>query len=201
MKWILSRYNHDVSYLPRYTKDVVLYDRSDEPMPNSIVVPNVGTDIYDKLTYIIDNYDNLPEVAVYSKANIFKYITEEEFEKIKNNKTFTPIITQNHKTYSDNNGVVCFYDENGMYNERNDYFYLLSHPCKTINACNELKAMFKMDERKFNAFAPGSNYIVPRENILRHSKEFYEKLRSYLDWAVYPGEAQIIERNLYYIWS
>jgi hypothetical protein len=201
MKWILSRYNHDISYLPSYTKDVVLYDRSDEPVPNSIVVPNIGTDLYDKFTFIVDNYDNLPEVAVYSKANIFKYITEEEFEKIKDNKTFTPILTQNHKTYSDNNGVVCFYDENGMYNERNDYWYLLEHPTKTVNASNELKKMLGLEGKQYLAFAPGSNYILPKENILKHPKEFYEKLRSYLDWAVYPGEAQLIERGLYYLWQ
>jgi hypothetical protein len=50
-------------------------------------------------------------------------------------------------------------------------------------------------------FAPGSNYILPKETILKHPKELYEKLRSYLDWTVYPGEAQIIERGLYTLWS
>ncbi len=200
MKYIISRYNHDLGWLKHYTKDFVLYDRSEKPLEGAIVVPNIGSDIYDKFTYIIDNYDNLPDVAVYTKANLFKYITETEFDALKDNKTFTPLLTQNHRTYSDNESPVCWY-ENGIYCERNDYFYLIPHPCKTVNGANELKKLFKMDGRKFNAFVPGSNYILTKEDIRRHPKELYIKLRSYLDWSIYPGEAQIIERNLYYLWG
>ena len=169
MKYIISRYNHDMSWVKKYTNDYVLYDRSDEPQKGAFVVPNIGSDIYDKLTYIIDNYDRLPDVAVYTKANIFKYITEEEFDKIKDNKTFTPILTQNHRTYSDSSGQVNYYKD-GMYYERNDYFYTLSHPCKTVNSFQELRKLFKMEERKYNAFAPGSSYILTRSDIQRHSK-------------------------------
>jgi hypothetical protein len=50
-------------------------------------------------------------------------------------------------------------------------------------------------------FAPGSNYILPKENILKHSKDHYQKLRSFLEWDVYPGEAQILERGLYTLWK
>lgn len=199
MKYIISRFNHDLGWLKHYTKDFVLYDRSEKPLEGAIVVDNIGTDIYDKFTYIIDNYDNLPDVAVYTKANLFKYITETEFDLLKDNKTFTPLLTQNHRTYSDNDSPVCWY-ENGMYCERNDYFYLIPHPCKSINSANELKKLLGLEGRKYLKFSPGSNYIVPKENILKHPKEFYIKLRSYLDWAVYPGEAQLIERGLYYLW-
>lgn len=193
MKWVLSRFNHDISYLKDYTNDYVLYDRSEKPMEGAIIVLNRGSDIYDKFTYIIDNYDNLPDIAVYTKANIFKYITKEEFEKIKDTKEFTPILTQNHKTYL----PVCWY-ENGLYAERNDYWYLNVHPAKYER---EIKEIFDMNKREYNLFAPGSNYILPKENILKHPRSMYEKLRSFLDWTVYPGDAQLLERNLYYLWK
>jgi hypothetical protein len=193
MKYIISRYNHDISWIPEYTDDYVLYDRSQEPTPGSIVVPNIGSDIYDKLTYIIENYENLPEIAVYTKANIFKYITKEEFDKIKDNKNFTPILSFKHKVRF----PICYY-MNGLYHEINNYWYLKSHPAKRKK---ELVDFLGIKYKLYLAFAPGSNYIVPRENILKHSKDFYIKLRSFLDWTVYPGEAQIIERSLYYIWS
>lgn len=195
MKWVISRYNHDLSYLPEYTSDFVIYDRSEEPLPLSIIVPNIGTDIYDKFTYIIDNYDNLPEVAVYTKANIFKYITKEEFDLMKDNTTFTPILTQHHKTYL----PVCFYQDR-MYNEINNFWYLIAHPCKDTASLNRLVALLNLHD-DYNTFAPGSNYILPKENILKHSKEFYTELRSFLEWARYPGEAQIIERGLYSLWT
>lgn len=200
VKYIISRYNHDIDWLKDYTDDVVMYDRSDkEPIADgAIKVPNIGTDLYDKFTYIIDNYDNLPDVAVYTKANLFKYMPKEEFDLVKDNKTFTPLLTKNHKVYADDDGPVCFYDNQGMYNERNNFWYLYPHPAKFAPIFVD---QFKMKERLFNAFAPGSNYILPKENILKHPKELYEKLRSCLDWDVYPGDAQLLERNLYYLWS
>lgn len=195
MKYIISRFNHDISYLPEYTDDYVLYDRSEIPIPGSIVVPNIGSDIYDKFTYIIDNYENLPEVAVYTKANIFKYITKKEFDLIKDNKTFTPILTKHHETKPG----ICSYGEDGMYREVNNRWYLNHHRAK--HDVNELMKLLGIYSHGWVSFAPGSNYILPKENILKHPKEFYIKLRSYLELAVYPGEAQVIERGLYNIWK
>lgn len=197
MKYITSRYNHDDSWLKEYTDDYVLYDRSEIPLEGSIIVPNIGSDIYDKFTYIIDNYENLPDVAVYTKLNIFKYITKEEFDEIKDNKTFTPILTKHHKV----DGKVNFYSEDGMYNEINNRWYLGPHPAKSKKSADELFKLLGLDGKKYLKFAPGSNYIVPKEHILKHPKEFYITLRSYLDWAVYPGEAQIMERGLYNLWQ
>lgn len=193
MKYVISRYNHNLSWLTDYSNDFVIYDRSKQPLKDSIVVPNIGSDLFDKFSFIIDNYSNLPEVAVYTKANLFDYIKPREFEKIKDNQTFTPILSQDHHTYE----PICFYKD-GLYHEINNYWYLNEHPAKYAK---EIIEFFQMDKREYNAFAPGSNYILPKENIFKHPKEVYEKLRSYLDWAVYPGDAQLLERNLYYLWK
>jgi hypothetical protein len=195
MKYIVSRYNHDLSWLKDYTNEAVIYDRSEKPLDDTIVVPNIGSDLYDKLTYIIDNYDNLPDVAVYTKANLFKYISKEEFDQVKDSKIFTPLLTQNHKTYM----PVCFYKKR-MYYEINNGWFLGSHAVMHEARAYELYRMLGIDRFKYVPFAPGSNYILPRQNILKHSKNYYEKLRAYLDWTVYPGEAQIIERGLYTLW-
>ncbi len=213
MKWVISRYNHDLSYLKDYTDDFTLYDRSDEPLPHSIIVPNLGTDIYDKFSFIIDNYENLPEVAVYSKANIFKYISREEFDLIKDNKTFTPILTQHHKEVTCDYGMpepgtpFSFYKD-GMYYELNYPSYLKTHKTENPYYCfsntfleHPLYDLLKLKDLKYIPFAPGSNYIVPKENILQHSKEFYITLRSFLEWDRYPGEAMILERGLYNLWK
>lgn len=193
MKYIISRFNHDLDWLKEYTNDYVIYDRSLEPIKESIVVPNLGSDISDKFSFIIDNYNYLPNIAVYTKANLFKYITRKEFDQMKNNNTFTALLTRNHKTYM----PICWY-ENGLYCEINNYWYLNSHPAKYAQ---EIIKFFKMNERKYNTFAPGSNYILRKENILKHPRETYVKLKSYLDWDIYPGDAQLMERNLWYLWK
>lgn len=200
MKYIISRYNHDLDWLRDYTEDAVIYDRSDNYTgywfggTNIITktVPNLGSDIYDKFSFIIENYNNLPEVAVYTKANLFKYITKQEFDNIKDNKVFTPLLTQNHQTREG----VCYYKDR-MYYEINNYWYLIAHPARYAK---EIKEFFHMEDRAYNCFAPGSNYILTRENIHKTPLETYYKLRSYLDWTVYPGDAQLLERNLYYLW-
>jgi len=198
MKYVISRFNHDIGWLRRYTDDYIIYDRSLEPVEGAILVKNIGSDHFDKFSFIIDNYDNLPEVAVYTKANIFKYITEEEFDKVKDNKTFTPLLTKHHRTYSDEKGVVCFYSGDGMYNELNNMWYLAAHPAK--HDPFELQMFLGIADQEYVKFAPGSNYILPKEHILKHPKETYEYLRSMIDYDVYPGEAQIIERGMYELW-
>ena len=200
MKYVISRYNHDLSWLKDYTTDYVLYDRSDEPLEGSIITPNIGTDIYDKFTWIIENYDNLPDVVCLIKANLFKYISKEEFDKVKDSKSFTPLLTQGHKTYSDGSGEVCFYKD-GIYWERNDSWYLMEHRTKNLATTDQLRDLLRIRDLKYIPFAPGSNYILTKENIKQHSKEDYILLRSFLDWAVYPGEAQLIERGLYLLWQ
>lgn len=201
MKYVISRFNHDMEPIMKYARDYVVYDRSDIrdwiTCPyQTIRVENIGTDIYDKLTWIIDNYDNLPDVFCLTKANLFKYITEDEFIDVMNNKSFTPLLTQHHKVDDHINRY-----RSGMYEEINNYWYLNQHPCRNSESFEELKDLLGLRGREYLRFAPGSNYILTKENVLKHPKEFYEKLRSYLKWDVYPGEAQIIERNLYYIWS
>lgn len=206
--FLVSRYEQDVNWVQEYAPSMILYDRSDEPIPGSIIVSNLGTDIADKLHFIITNYSNLPPVMIYTKANLFKYITKEEFDQVKNNSFFTPLLTKNHKEikydgteeYVKRHGTdknVSYY-QNGIYYEINNFWFLNEYPCKYFN---EIRKIFKMDEREYNAFAPGSNYILTKEDIQKHPIDLYIKLYNFLIWAVYPGEAQLLERNLFYLWG
>jgi hypothetical protein len=215
MKYIVSRYNQSTDWLSNYTDDFIIYDRSEEPMQGEwvIPVPNIGSDIYDKLTYIIDNYDNLPEVAVYTKANLFKYISKEEFDQVKDNTTFTPLLTQHHKEVlcdfgMPNPGAPFSFYKDGMYYELNYPSYLKQHRTKDLYFCfantfqdHPLFSLLGIKGMEYLPFAPGSNYIIPKGNILQHPKFFYEELRSHLGWDRYPGEAMIIERGLYTVFS
>lgn len=203
MKFIISRYNHDMEWLKEYPGDHVIYDRSDNgqlftlPYPTIIApVQNIGSDIYDKLTFIINNYDCLPEVAIYTKANLFKYISKEEFDLVKDNKTFTPLHTKNHKTKM----PVAFYSDDGMYNEVNNRWFLNGVPTKYVEKYDELIGN-KFKSQKYKPFSPGSNYILPKKNIQKHPKHFYETLRFFLSHDRYPGEAFLIERDMYNIFK
>ncbi len=201
---MVSNYNADISWILDYTDNYIIYDRSDtdewiKPFdPKKVIkVPNIGWDIYDKFTYIIDNYENLPEAMILTKGNIFKYITKEEFDEVCNNSYLTPLSTKHHKTYM----PTCFYGKDGMFNEINNSWYLNALPTKYFKSYNQFIEPLGLEIPKYIKFAPGSNYIVTRDNILKHPKSFYEKLRCCIDYGPTPGEAQIIERFLYTLWT
>ena len=51
-----------------------------------------GYNIYDYLTYIIDHYDDLPNIIVFCKGNTFpRHVSEEKFRQLVKLKCFTPI--------------------------------------------------------------------------------------------------------------
>lgn len=201
---MVSNYNADISWILDYTDNYIIYDRSDtdewiKPFDSSkvIKVPNIGWDIYDKFTYIIDNYDNLPDVVIMVKGNIFKYISKEEFDKVCNNAFFTPLFTKHHKIHL----PISFYSTDGMYNEKNNSWYLNTYSSKYFSSYNQFIKCFGIKEPKYIKFAPGSNYIVTKQNIQRHPKSLYEKLRCCIDYTTLPGEATIIERFMYIMWT
>lgn len=201
MKYIVSKYNENIDWLKDYTDDWIIYDRGNEPLnwKNTIRVQNIGSDIRDKFTFIIDNYDNLPEVAVYTKGNLFKFISKQEFDLVCNNTTFTPLLTKRHTTYL----PTCFYSDDGMYNEFNNSWYLYDAdpPTKLYRNYKEYAKDFGLPITEYIKFAPGSNYIIPKENILKHSKDFYVKIVDIISYGRYPVECQMVERSLYEIFK
>ena len=190
--------DHDISWIPELAgEDYFIYDRSGNvELPNKVSRENRGDADYDRLSYLADNYDNLPEVFLLCKSNLFKYITPEEFELVKNNTIFTPLLTKNHKVYE----PICRY-EGDMYAEINNSWYLGSVPAKYFSNYHEFARAFHLPDPTYLKFAPGGNYILTREVVHKYSRDFYDELRNILPYCQRPGEAHMIERSYYNIWS
>lgn len=206
MKKILINYN----FTPEKEwigDDYLIYDRSDDGIDHLKdfdqtkikKTENVGQVDYDKLNYIVDNYDTLPDVFLWAKTNLFKYITKKEYDLIKDNKTFTPLLTQGHITYKDNLGWVCYY-KGGMYHERNNSWYLSQLSSKYFNSYNEFAKAFQLPNPSYLPFPPGGNYILTRDAVHKYSRDFYANLASLLPYQREPAEAQMLERSYYTMW-
>ena len=208
MKALLVNYNFTPTWLRDYPElDVTVYDRSDDGIERNLTqygavykTKNFGDVDYDKLGWLIENYDNLPEVFLWSKSNLFKFITKEEWDKVKNNQKFTPLLTQNHKIYSDKWGVVCKY-EGGMYKERADSWFFNTglDTSGRFKSWDDWALHFNLPREGFIPFAPGGSYILTKENIHTYSKDFYEEMRNTLSYAQHPVEAHCAERSYYYL--
>lgn len=197
----LVNYNHTPTWIE--DDEYVIYDRSDskEYLKNFDqtkihYTENLGNVDYDKLSYLISNYHDLPDVFLWSKTNLFKYISKEEFDAVKDNKGFTPLLTQSHKTYK----PVCFYQD-GMYYERNNSWYLQTVPAKHVSSWNEWAGIFNLPTPDYIPFAPGGSYILTKERVHRYPRKFYMQMRNMLDYTQLPGEAQCAERSYYLLWS
>ena len=186
--FIVSNHKSDYSWVKKYTDSFVVYHKDRV---------NVGYNISTMMTFIVDNYYNLPDVCVFVKDNMLeRHITLEEFEKVVNNKIFTPLSTLNHKVYE----PVCRYVD-GVYHEINDSWYFNSYPSKYFKSYNEFADIMGLSKPAYLPFATGGNYIVPKENILKHSKDFYAKLLEFCSWSQINAESHAIERALYTIWK
>lgn len=206
MKAILVNYNFTPTWLLDSGLDYYIYDRSDSkewlkdfPQERIRYTENIGNVDYDKLSYLVEYYDNLPDVFLWGKTNLFKSITEEEWALVKDNKTFTPLLTQGHKTYSDKNSVVCFYSD-GMYHERNDSWYLNEVGSRYVRNWNEWAHEFRLPSPAYLPFPPGGSFILTKECVHRYSRDHYQKMMDMLSYAQLPGEAHCAERSYYLMW-
>jgi len=187
-------------------EDYLIYDRSDDGTDHLaefdhdkvIRTENLGNVDYDKLCYLIDNYYDLPDYFLWGKTNLFKYITREEYEEVKDNQFFTPLLTKNHREYSDNNGPVCYYSEN-IYWERNPLVY--SNEFRYFMDYPSFAHALALPNPYYVPFAPGGNYILTRERVHRYGVDFYKKMASLLPYAREPLEAYFCERAYYQIWK
>lgn len=187
MKWVMNAYLGDREWIKEYTDDVIFYDKK---------AKNVGYNLHDYFDYIVENYDTLPSCVLFGKTNMLeRHITKEEFDKVVNNTTLTPLMTMKHQC----DGVNSYYAD-GLYWEINNSWYF-NHYEARHKAYFEIAEKLGLPNPKYIAFAPGACWIVPKENILKRSKEFYEQCREMVGYTQLPAEAHALERSLYNIWS
>lgn len=209
MNAILVNYNYDPIWLKEYDFDVTLYDRSDDGIERDLIqygrvikTENIGDVDYDKLGYLIEHYDDLPDIFVWGKSNLLKYVDKRYFDKMLSKGEFAPLLKLDHKTYSDKYGVVCKY-QGDIYMERADSWYFnnpdLAH--KYFRSWQEWATHFRLPLQEFVPFAPGGNYILTKERVHRYSRDFYQEMRDTLDYAMHPSTAHAAERSYFLLWK
>lgn len=210
LEWLSTTYDYGFS-----PENTIIYDRSDEVkdwshLGESIRSPNVGENIYDIMRYIVEHYDSLPDICIFIKGNMFQrqmggaeyYTTYDRFCRALNAEYFLPIERFHQSTYVVVNGGG-FIEPNW---EPKSCPTIYSRYFSTIPEMIQ-KLFVNPPNFSYNRFAPGGNYVVPKGNILKFSKYFYEKLKSYVSYEPpegfqsTSGESYLIERLLYLMWT
>ena len=225
----ISSYNNNLDWLKNYKNPHIIYDKTwnggfkdnksrDKIKPsklkikypefNIINADNNGYNVTDYCSYIISNYDNLPNHIVFMKGNtIGRHISEEKFKRIVNNKFFTCI--EDHDFHNKNqkslkNGYAILSCDGGWM-EKNTCWYLRHHllPTKYFLSYNDfIRFCFQNPVLpRYLRFPPGGCYIVSKERIKKYNKIFYKNLKTFASHSRVSGEGQLIERALYTIWN
>ena len=201
----ISNYNNDLSWVKKCNNDYLIYDRSDDESYvhglKYIKSPNIGYNIYDILTFIIEYYNNLPDFTTFCKGNVFpRHVSKEVFKKLKDNKKFTSIFDCTLHAENDWN---CFTSD-GNYSEINNNWYMNDgKPFKYFSSYNDFINYFfiKPIIPRYITFCPGANYVVPKYNILKYPIIFYKNLKTIISHHEHACESHLLERALYTIWN
>jgi len=208
---VISNYQNDVTWVPEYTNNYLIYDQNEtQEMPEGVDPAKViksqhtGHNISDHLRFIIDHYDNLPDCTIFAKGNIFpRHIAQKNFDALMNNSVFTPIEDLETNTATPN---ISYFQDGGFNEINNDWYAPIVEkrvPSRYANTLNKfLRLLFVNPELpKFVRFTPGANFILPRDLIRKYPKVFYQNLQTMVSYGILPVEAYFTERSLFTIWT
>lgn len=202
----ISYFDGDLSWIESICGgNYVVYAKG--PLPadspqNTIEIPNVGYNIYSYLTYIIDQYDSLPERVVFCKNNVFdRHVSREVFVSACAKKIFTPI--EEPDRWDRIAFPASVISSDGGYLELNNNWYVTGYDRRYFQNFDAYYDFVFEDARRpdYLRFAPGANYVVPREHILLRSRNFYINMREFVVHSQYSCESHFVERSLIAIWS
>ena len=200
----ISHFNGELDWIKSIDKsNYVVYNKSNKELDkkiNNIKIKNVGYNIYSYLNFIIENYENLPSTIVFCKDNIFtRHIKINTFTSLLKRDIFTSLEEKN-KTL---NFPISMQLSDNSFNEINSSWYKFDYSRKYFADYNIFYNYIFKNVRKplFLKFAPGANYIVPKNHILLRSKNFYKNLLKFISHSQYSCESHFTERSLSLIWN
>ena len=203
VQYVIARYNENIDWLKDDDKDILIYNKGKSlNLKNEIMLDNVGREAHTYLYHIINNYDNLKNIIVFSQANISdhtglndlhffdKYIIDKLDFKFSSN-------------YVHSNNEFCAPDFNIQIKNIlvNNYNILENDVNKIIFKDWFIKNI--QDDFPKNGLYIYWNalFCVSKNLILTRPKEFYINLYNQLVKLNAPIEGHFLERSWFYIFN
>tara|TARA_Y100000389_G_scaffold178371_1_gene191511 strand:+ start:26718 stop:27467 length:750 start_codon:yes stop_codon:yes gene_type:complete len=187
---VIARYNECVKWSEQ-VPNVIIYNKGNElgECYNEILLNNVGREGHTYYKYICDNYENLSDYTIFLQGNPFdhsphvlyninKYINNKElnidFEYLSEMIIRSTLDAENHKY------PTC---------------------CTKIHSTWERIFGEKSHINQECIYGAGAQFIVSKNTILNHTKEFYENIVKILEYNKTPLEGFDVERFHKYIFA
>ena len=205
-KIIVARYNENINWLKSEIDNCIIYNKGYDKLNinNEFFIKNTGRESETYLYYIITNYNNLPDVIVFTQAKISDHKGKDDINyllKIKNEAL--------HHTKSQN--FITHYDErpntywdrcwNKEWNLTNGNYYLNDNykNNKPITFIEWFKSNINTNYPTPIKIYANAIFAVKKELILNHPIEYYQKLILEVNHHINSTEGHFFERSWYYI--
>lgn len=188
---VVARFNEDVEWTRAYPQKII-YNKGDKTtIPEDLHafvqdLPNVGREAHTYIHHIVQHYDTLDDVTVFTQADYLPHISEEDFAKLFD-------ITDASHNLTDSSVWMC-----GV----NKYNFRISNWGGPLTPSKYDETYGQWYERVFDApFVHGVHvykngiFSVHKSRIRKYPKAFYEKLLSELDYCHSPETAHFMERT------
>jgi len=216
-KIIVSRYNEDISWLNSIMDKCIIYNKGEKLnlfdkskecperiQVNEILLDNFGRESETYLNYIINNYDNLPDIIVFTQARIsdhrgsndinylFKLVDEAKISNISKptliyNKTDG--ISSDYWDFDWNFKKGKYYLEDNYYKNHKILFYDFF-----------IKYVRKEYPNPINIHTNGI-FAVQKHLIVKRPIEYYKDIIKFVNHHINPAEGHFFERSWHYIFE
>jgi hypothetical protein len=202
-KIIVARYNENIEWLSSEHENCIIYNKGTKlNLDNEIMLENVGRESDTYLNYIISNYDNLPEVVVFTQARIsdHKGCDDVKYLLIIKEQALLYSKSNNYKIHNDIGANIHFDKE---WNLRNGEYYLQDNyrNNKPITFINWFQNHINLNYPNPIIFYHNAIFAVRKEKILLNPLEYYKNLLLEVNHHSDPAEGHFFERSWYYIFQ
>lgn len=163
MTMVVARYNENLDWLKELPWNYIVFNKGEDNLPkwirNGTKLPNIGREAHTYLTYIIDNYDNLPEYIIFVQGDPFEH-TKKLIEKINRFDGKHDFFTLSDWTlYAGSDGNPHHFD---------------------LKVGESVRKIFLNDNIKSFSFPKGAQFILSKKAILFHTKITYQKIIDFI---------------------
>jgi hypothetical protein len=155
-KVVISKYNEDVEWVKDIKYNTLIYDKSADPIEGSIPRPNIGREAETLLYYIIEYYNNLPDLTIFlqgdPRSNPISF-------------TYQEVIDEVNKDHEYELKTILTWEGNTI---DSDYWL------KSVEILNNI--LF-IDGKKIK-YSSGVQYVIPKECITQRPLDLYLLLYS-----------------------
>lgn len=164
---VVAHYNENLDWLKETKIDKAIFHKGSNS-PYGTKLPNIGREAHTYLYYIVENYNNLKDYTIFCQGNPFDHFKDmlsflNNLPLLENIKKYQDIFALTHDS-------IATDDRSGR-----------PHCYPPVELGKESDRLFSNIFKEF-PFTPGAQFVVPRQNLLNRSKEFYEKCLT-ADWT------------------